>query len=220
MLNVRELYEDFEEGQWDDYYPITDSIGKILVEEEDTEYGNHLVLYKSTKGKPRLGVLVLDKGTSLSDDPIRQCKTWKELQSLADEIVKSVFWTDDINECVNYIVFEIYPEDSWRIDKDKMISFIKRCCYVLCDKNNIASVLSECFWKSCDEVPPPKDEYVYAVGRRGGVAICKFFDTVEENGKTFYRFWSGNLSVPRIMGWWMEVPKLPNRNEVKNATNL
>lgn len=220
MLNARELYEDYKEGEWDDYHPITDSIGKILVEEEDSKYGNHLILYKSVRGEPRLGVLSLETGTESCNAPLEQCKTWKELQALTNEIVNSVLWFNNIDECVNYIVFEIYPEDSWRIDKEKMIRFVKSCCNILCKGDNISTILSDCFWRSCEECPPPQDRNVYAAGKHGGVAVCKFFDTVQENGKTLYRFWGGNLSVPRVMPWWMEIPKLPNRNEVKNAAHL
>ena len=180
MLDARELYEDYKEGEWDDYHPITDSIGKILVEVEDKLHAISLILYKSNESSPMLGVLVLEKHREKTKDPLATCKTWIELQKLVESIENSVAWFEDIKECVEYLVFDIPASDGFYTEKGKIIEFVKRSCSILKGRNDIAEIICDSPWHECSVCKPPKGKTLCTVGKSGGKYICRFVEKIKD----------------------------------------
>lgn len=221
MLDARELYEDYKEGEWDDYHPITDSIGKILVEVEDKLHAISLILYKSVASTPMLGVLVLERHREKTKDPLATCKTWIELQKLVESIENSVAWFEDVKECVEYLVFDIPASDGFYTEKGKIIQFVKTCCSILKGRKEIAEIICDSPWHECVTCPPPREKLVCAAGKSGGRYLCNFVrKRINFEGTPEYIFKCKNLGKEGKMLWWMEVPELPEKEDIQNATNL
>lgn len=214
MLDTRELYEDCKEGEWDDYHPITDSIGKILVEVDDKAHATSFILYKSNESVPMLGVLVLEKHQRRSRDPLGTCKTWRELQGLAEAIQRSVAWFDNINDCIDYLVFDIPASDGFYTEKKKVIEFVKTSCSILKGKKEISEVICNSPWNLCSISYPPRNKLLCVSGQVGGKYLCYFArKKTNSKGKPEYFFKCKNLSREIKGTWWMEITELPKEED-------
>lgn len=130
MRNVREMYyskevEEIADGYWwgvSDYQPILNAIAPVAVQVCSGSYsGDTMVLYLK-EGK--WGYMRFGWGSCSACDALQGCKTWEQVQELADGFERSVQWFDSKEDALKFFREHDWAGEYWSNGESE--EFVKR----------------------------------------------------------------------------------------------
>lgn len=117
MKTARELYE----GYWDDYQPMLDEFGEILVQVDDNDYqGDSFLIYRNNS---QYGLLTFGWGSCSGCDALQACDNINEVQELMNSLYDSITWFNSLQELKDYISNDDIIELKWYYYSDIFKSF-------------------------------------------------------------------------------------------------
>lgn len=118
MKKAIEIYEDDKWG-WDDYQPMLNSFGKILIQVDDDDYQGDSRLIYEKDGK--YGYLQFGWGSCSGCDALQACDDLNDVQELMDSLNDRIKWFDSLDELQLYFKEKDWSlEYSWKQEEQKM----------------------------------------------------------------------------------------------------
>ena len=116
-IDVKKLYTN-DEWVWDDYKPMLNAFGNIVLQVDDDNYsGDSRVLYDND-GK--IGFLLFGWGSCCRCDALQACETLEEVQALCDELQNDIKWFEDKKAALEWFCNHDWEGDySWYEDETK-----------------------------------------------------------------------------------------------------
>src|SRR5690606_9236886 len=91
------------------YQPIVESFGKILIQVDDNGYsGDTRVLYE-LKGK--YGILIFGWGSCCGCDTLQACGSIEDIDKLIEQLSNKIKWFNSIEELKQYV-----KEKDWELE--------------------------------------------------------------------------------------------------------
>ena len=129
MKPIEEVYPGEEATCFgvDDYLPMLDSIGDVVVRVDDADWsGDSRVLYRDGD---RFGVLTFGWGSCSGCDSLQRCYSYEEVDRLRNGLVADIKWGSR-EETVAYLASKDWEvEATYRPDKTK--EFLEKALQVL-----------------------------------------------------------------------------------------
>jgi DNA-binding Lrp family transcriptional regulator len=131
MKQANEIYDASDRYGWDDYKPMLEAIGTILVQVDDEDYqGDSRVLYSEGN---RIGFLQFGWGSCSGCDALQGAETIEQVQELMDELVSQIKWFDNKEDALKF-----FNEHDWEGDYDyhakERTEFIEKVKNILQEK--------------------------------------------------------------------------------------
>lgn len=132
MVDAKTLYPDrFREAyDWvDDYTPIIESFGTVLVRADDEGYeGDTFALVQASDG--RFGVVTIGWGSCTGCDALQACKSYADVDEVISDIARGARWFATTEEAKRHIAddsarsggFE-YHSPAWGKFKESVAAF-------------------------------------------------------------------------------------------------
>ena len=116
-MNAEEIYGK-ETKYFNDYQPMLESFGQILVQVDEEGYlGDSWILYEKEN---RYGFLNFGWGSCSGCDALKACENIKEVQDLMTELEKSIIWFDNKESLLDYFIKTDWKgKYSWQIAEFK-----------------------------------------------------------------------------------------------------
>jgi hypothetical protein len=128
MRKVVELYPESRDYSWDDYQPMVEEFGSVILQESDDDYqGSTWVLYQDGE---RIGWLRFGWGSCSGCDALQACDTIDEVQELMDFLWQSIRWFDTRDEALKFFVEHDWEGD-WDYGTDAARTFVKKSIELL-----------------------------------------------------------------------------------------
>ena len=137
-VDVRKLYNEHNEDSfylWDDYQPMLNAFGKIVVQVDDDSYqGDSRILYDNDG---RIGHLIFGWGSCSGCDALMGCETIDEVQELCDKLYGDIKWFDNKKEALDWFNKHDWEGDFlWQLYEEETIKYITKCKEYLCDEDD------------------------------------------------------------------------------------
>lgn len=122
-INARKLYGS-KSWYWDDYQPMLDAFGRIVIQVDDIDYQGDSRLLYDEDGK--IGILIFGWGSCSGCDALQACDTFEELQELCDTLQNNIKWFDDKKQALEWFNTHDWQGDySWCAEETK--EFVNKC---------------------------------------------------------------------------------------------
>ena len=119
MKTAKEIYEDDKWG-WDDYQPMLDSFGKIIIQIDDEYFHGDSRLIYEDNGK--YGYLQFGWGSCSGCDALQACDDLNDVQELMDSLNDRIKWFDSLHELQLYFKEKDWSlEYSWKQEEQKKV---------------------------------------------------------------------------------------------------
>lgn len=121
-IDVKELYNEDDKYGWDDYQPMIDAFGKVVIQDEVGSYqGDTFVLYDEGN---KIGYLEFGWGSCCGCDSLQACCSIEEVQELCDELQDEIRWFYNKKQALEW-----FENHDWEGDwcYGETVDFVEKC---------------------------------------------------------------------------------------------
>lgn len=129
LVTVKKIYPELDiEGNFENYQPIIDTFGTVLVQVNDDDYqGDTRVLYK--RGS-EYGYLCFGWWSCSGCDALQACSDYKDVAKLMGELDASIIWWQSPATALWYFKTHDWEGD-FAGDREAQGKFVRECVEVL-----------------------------------------------------------------------------------------
>jgi len=128
MKKAIELYGGYEGSYYDDYQPMVEEFGNVILQEADDDYqGSTWVLYQDGI---RFGYLRFGWGSCSGCDALNACDSIEEVQELMDELWQSIMWFDTRTDALKFFIEHDWDGD-WDANTEAARLFVEKAVKLL-----------------------------------------------------------------------------------------
>lgn len=122
-INVRNIPEIANQDYWDDYQPLLEAFGNIVVQVDDDDYqGDSRLLYSD---EARIGYLQFGWGSCSGCDALQACDTLDQLQELADHLTDDFKIFESKSDALQWFLGHDWEGD-YHTNDDNQKKFVKK----------------------------------------------------------------------------------------------